>query len=712
MSTTTACLRRSALSIAIMLGMPHLSQLALAEGEWFSLGAPDGMSSYARGVSSDGSAVFGEVVSDTDIYWTAFRWTGDGGLQVLSLGGFASWANAISADGDVVVGQSYLADNNETRPFRWTSAGGMQDLGSLGGTNSAATAISADGAVVAGQSYLAGNNEARAFRWTSAGGMQDLGSLGGTNSAATVISADGAVVAGYSTSVGDTEYRAFRWTSGGGMQNLGTLGGNYSAATAISADGSAVVGGSYLTVDTGYRAFRWTSGGGMQNLGSLGGNYSTANAISADGAVVAGQSYLAGDSEYRAFRWTSGGGMQNLGTLGGGRTRVLAMSADGSVLVGVDDSGSPETAFHWDEAEGIQSIADWTGIADTSFNTSTATGVSADGQTVSGYGEINGHTEAWLARKGGMINPDEWLQSLNASQQVYQSGEYLAGLALDGSHHRPLALYANTTGSNSCVWANGDVGNYGYGRDASVGLAEVGVCGSSGALTFGGSIGNAWQDQDFDYDGNLDVDGQFFSAEVNWLVPGSPVLLSALGMYGSYEADIRRGYANGAGQAISKGSTDLSTSTLRLRADWLDATSVADVSLSPYTSVASTKTDVDAYTETSGPFPASFDSQDQTATEARLGLTGRYALTSSATLSVTLETVHSMDDQGPNLSGQGVGLFSFDQEGQDTQSDWQRIGVEVDQLVGQSGLVSVSVFGANEGQDPNGSLAVKYIHRF
>ena len=79
---------------------------------------------------------------------------------------------------------------------------------------------------------------------------------------------------------------------------------------------------------------------------------------------------------------------------------------------------------------------------------------------------------------------------------------------------------------------------------------------------------------------------------------------------------------------------------------------------------------------------------------------------------MTLETVHSMDDQGPNLSGQGVGLFSFDQEGQDTQSDWQRIGVEVDQLVGQSGLVSVSVFGANEGQDPNGSLAVKYIHRF
>jgi probable HAF family extracellular repeat protein len=527
--------------------------------------------------------------------------------------------------------------------------------------------------------------------------------------------------------------RAFRWTDGV-MHNLGTLGGDYSDASAVSADGAVVVGQSRTEDSVDYwgdRAFRWTSADGMQDLGTLGGTQSWVawrNGLSADGSAVVGTSTLADNAGYRAFRWTTASGMQDLGSLSGGDTSANAISADGRVVVGEDfgvresepDSmlmrgyGGDRQAFRWSEDAGMQSIGDWTGVGDIGLTGTTATGVNADGSVVvgQGYDEELDRYIAWLARKGGIMNPDQWLQSLQASQQVFQSGEYLTRLALNGARHRPLASYANAEGSNSCVWANGDLGTYGYGRDADVGLGEVGVCGSRDGWTAGIAVGHAWQRQDFSDDGKLDVDGQYFSAEVNWLLPNAPLLLSTVAMAGSYDAEMRRGYANGAGQSSSSGDTDVRTLSLRLRADWLDAARIGEVALTPWTAVTATKTEVDSYTETGGAFPARFDSQDDTAEDVRLGLTASYQLTSTATLRGTVETVHSLDDNAPSLTGEALGLFSFDQEGQEIENNWQRVGVEVDQLVGKSGLVSVSLFGANEGQDPNGSVAVKYLHRF
>jgi probable HAF family extracellular repeat protein len=109
-----------------------------------------------------------------------------------NLPGASSYAHGVSADGSVVVGQSNASG---VEAFRWTSDGGVVGLGDLPGEifDSVALGVSADGSVVVGSSNGASGNEA--FRWTSEGGMVGLGDLaGGTfNSRASAVSADGSV---------------------------------------------------------------------------------------------------------------------------------------------------------------------------------------------------------------------------------------------------------------------------------------------------------------------------------------------------------------------------------------------------------------------------------------------------------------------------------------------------------------------------------------
>jgi probable HAF family extracellular repeat protein len=145
---------------------------------------------------------------------------------------------------------------------------------------------------------------------------------------------------------------------------LGKLtGGSESAALGVSADGTAVVG--YSRSENGFpsrpsfEAFRWTSNSGMVGLGDLPGGLFESYAVDAsgDGSVVVGY----GDTDFgtEAFRWTSSGGMQRM----------------------------------WDVllARGVDPAADgWTKLE-------AASGISADGNTIVGWGTHNGNTEAFVA---------------------------------------------------------------------------------------------------------------------------------------------------------------------------------------------------------------------------------------------------------------------------------------------------------------------------
>lgn len=163
-------------------------------------------------------------------------------------------------------------------------------------------------------------------------------------------------------------------------------GGTYRNAFAISGDGSAVTGyGNSSTYIT--EAFRWTPGGGNQGLGVVpGGSYvvSYGNGISADGTAVVGRLATGTTSQIglEAFRWTDSGGMFGLGFLGGGVTsQATGVSANGAVVVGFGtSSGQPNgEAFRWTETGGMTGLGSLPG-----GQFSLATGVSGDGSAVVG----------------------------------------------------------------------------------------------------------------------------------------------------------------------------------------------------------------------------------------------------------------------------------------------------------------------------------------
>ncbi|MHC4105054.1 MAG: PEP-CTERM sorting domain-containing protein [Planctomycetota bacterium] len=213
---------------------------------------------YCSAVSGDGTVVAGFTHS-LDVangYNEAFVWTAGSGIVRLGcLPGAStcsSYANGVSRDGSVVVGSS--ASSSGGQAFRWTEGGGMAGLGYLPGgeSGSGASDASRDGSVIVGQSLSSAGYQP--FRWTQATGMVGLGHPPSCNfSGATGVSSDGRIVVGWGqTGSNPLTRRLFIWSEESGMRDVVDvlendygldLGGwTLSAATGISADGRTIVG--------------------------------------------------------------------------------------------------------------------------------------------------------------------------------------------------------------------------------------------------------------------------------------------------------------------------------------------------------------------------------------------------------------------------------------------------------------------------------------
>lgn len=325
-------------------------------------------------------------------------------------GTFHSGAHGVSADGSTVVGYALSASGTEA--FVWDAANGMTGLGHLPDTicpatkpgescQSQAVGVSADGSIVAGWSSPGSGVEA--FRWDATNGMTGLGFIpGGIISEATGISADGSTVVGWSRHTGSNQ--AFLWDAANGMQVLVGM----REANGISADGSTVVGwsrsGSPDQTGSIDEAVAWDATNGIAGLGFMpGGTFTAATGVSADGSTVVGVGDSASGSR-EAFVWDAASGMEGLGDLPGGSfwSAALGVSADGSTVVGWSIGASANReAFLWDATNGMQSLQVVLSALDvdlTGWQLKEATGISADGNTIVGYGtNPSGFTEAFVA---------------------------------------------------------------------------------------------------------------------------------------------------------------------------------------------------------------------------------------------------------------------------------------------------------------------------
>ena len=275
-------------------------------------------SSYANGVSSDGSTVVGEVDGEAGEVTSAFKWTKSTGMTLLP--GPNTVALAISS-------ASVVGSATGQWAISWTGTT-ENDLFNYQGNNtypSVARAVSANGSTIVGSGN--GVNGTKAVRWvaTSSYTAQLLHpETAYSYSEAFGVSSDGSII------VGNTSAGAFRWTSTSGLVLL--PGGTTAGANAISADGTVVVGG-----NSSGSAVRWV---GSASASPLGSTQAQAMAVNRDGTVIVG---FTGSTTTDAFVWDTTNGMRSLATVltNAGAdvsawtlNQATGVSSDGKVIVG------------------------------------------------------------------------------------------------------------------------------------------------------------------------------------------------------------------------------------------------------------------------------------------------------------------------------------------------------------------------------------------
>jgi uncharacterized membrane protein len=282
------------------------------------------------------------------------------------------------------------AGHSNSDAFRWDPAGGYTNLGHLPGDGmgrrSEATAISADGSVIVGHTVIwdAFSSFQRAFIWTPSGGLQALGDTSLRESSALGLSSNGQIAGGWVITNARTQH-AVLWNAGVETRRLraGT------SAWGLSRNGLWLGGTDAMTPEV--DAFIWSQNTGIQLIGSLGPGTDSVNAVTDDGKVAVGQG-----GNYLPFRWTPAGGMQSL-VYPGDSGQAHGLNADGSVVVGALSNAG---AFLWTEEAGMRRLQDVL-TEDYSLNLSGwnlrgATDISADGQTIVGYGLHNGNYEGFI----------------------------------------------------------------------------------------------------------------------------------------------------------------------------------------------------------------------------------------------------------------------------------------------------------------------------
>jgi probable HAF family extracellular repeat protein len=601
---------------AVVAGSLHapLHAFRWDRGVFTDLNGPSYQQSRVFAASADGSVLAGFVNDGTN---HPARWDGTT-LSLLPLPSapvtmLRGTALAISADGSTIAGQ--VADNSTGYAVVW-HAGGATDV--IGGPfGSAANAISSDGHVIAGQFATSSNGPTHAFRWD--GTLQDLDPTSVYSaSEGDFISSDGNVVVGRATG------GIFRWTTTTPMTLLGGLGLN-PIANGISGDGSVVVGSSEVATSIDH-AFRWENGTTL-DLGVMNGTQSTAKAVSADGKTVVGTVTIASNT-HRAFRWTAQRGMEDLTTLltdggvdlaGLSLEYPLAVNDDGTVIAGQNSDGTGDL---------------WITHCATICAVTTVTGTA---ESFSGLG------------------------ALGATGSTYIAGQFdAAGDMADAGKTNPITGFAYGAFDSDPTTSATIGATYSFG-DAYVIGGSVGVAGIETPMPFGGSSTFGGPSATIFVASKPD-------SGPNWLVGGSLVGLSGT---------ITRGYLNGATPVTSSGNTTGTGAGFTAEAGWTFKDLVANTLVTPFVSLTVSSLSYAGYSETGGPFPASFSALTTTSAVARLGVEARYEFQKHSYLSASLSYGHDFGSGG-SIAGAIPGILTLSVPGAAPASDFIEAGLGLD----------------------------------
>ena len=350
----------------------------------------------AQAISADGTTVAGGGGPQG-----AWSWTSSGGQQGLP---GSSWAYGISGDGSVVFGEGSGSNAGAV----WTSGSGWQGIGALPGTSGACGygspyAFSDVGNVGVGLGW--DGCSAFAYKWTESGGLEDLGQLGPFSSRANAVSGDGTVIGGWDEANNGSR-RAAIWLADGTelliLENPATNPIGSGEVSGLSSDGTWASG-----IDTqNGQAFRWSAATGVELLGSIPGfSGATGMAISDDGKTVVGFAGIA-FSGLTAIIWTESGGMQTFADYAAGLGITVPsgqdfqvlhdLTADGNKIVGyfAQDAGpfSPKTPVLIDLAN--DPVETW---VDLGGGTSGIAGV----PSLAGFGPLTAGSTATLELTSG-----------------------------------------------------------------------------------------------------------------------------------------------------------------------------------------------------------------------------------------------------------------------------------------------------------------------
>lgn len=307
-----------------------------------------------------------------------------------------------------------------------------------------------------------------------------------------------------------------------------------------------------------------------------------------------------------------------------------------------------------------------------------------------------------------LITLNDLSSSLTSTSQGIDTALVNANLMLNGAHSRPLSRRVAT--GQKTGWMLGDWGRDDHGsRDGTTGLAELGGGYNFGPAQINVSAGRTWSGQSLAHNGKLDFGGHYVMAEALVPVAGVRNLTATLGVYGHWgEADILRGYLVSGAQNFSTGSPDSQTTGMRARLDWENAFAAANTQFSPYADLSHAESRLDAYTETGGAFPATYNKRKDRATDLRIGVNAAKPIPATAfTFIGNIEAARRVSEDADAASGTVTGLFAFDLPGANQRRNWLKAGVGVEGLIGQ-GKASIMLNATTNGEMPNAWLAASY----